>query len=91
MVTIGILLSPGFQMLCLSTSTIFEFANLLSGQSFYRVDLISEQGGLVPSSMGFSVETQAFKQRSYDTVLVLGDNQLIEPTPALIPFFCRTP
>ncbi|MGO2711812.1 GlxA family transcriptional regulator [Pseudomonas helleri] len=90
MVTIGILLSPGFQMLCLSTSTIFEFANLLSGQSFYRVDLISEQGGLVPSSMGFSVETQAFKQRSYDTVLVLGDNQLIEPTPALIPFLQDT-
>ena len=90
MVTIGILLSPGFQMLCLSTSTIFEFANLLSGQSFYRVDLISEQGGLVPSSMGFSVETQAFKQCSYDTVLVLGDNQLIEPTPALIPFLQDT-
>ncbi|MDU7557517.1 MAG: AraC family transcriptional regulator, partial [Pseudomonas sp.] len=90
MVTIGILLSPGFQMLCLSTSSIFEFANLISGQSFFRMDLISEQGGLVPSSMGFSVETQAFKQCSYDTVLVLGDNQLIEPTPALIPFLQDT-
>ena len=86
MVTIGILLSPGFQMLCLSNSTVFEFANLFSGQSFYRVDLISEHGGLVPSSMGFSVETQAFGQRSYDTVLVLGDNELIKPTPGLIPF-----
>lgn len=86
MVTIGILLSPGFQVLSLSTSTVFELANRFYGQPFYRVDLISEQGGSVVSSMGFTIDTLAFTQRRYDTTLVLGDNELIKPTPGLIHY-----
>lgn len=90
MVTIGILLSPGFQVLSLSTSTVFELANQFYGQSFYAVDLISEQGGPVTSSMGFNVDTQAFGQCRYDTILVLGDNELIPATPGLAPYLQKS-
>lgn len=77
MVSVGILLFPGFQMLSLSTSTVFEFANRVVEQPFYQVDLLSEAGGLVRSSMGFSIETLGLESQPYDTVLVLGDNQLL--------------
>ena len=77
MVSVGILLFPGFQMLSLSTSTVFEFANLEVEQPFYRVDLVSEEGGPVKSSMGFAIDTVPFGP--YDTVLVVGDTKCSTP------------
>lgn len=79
MLSIGIILFPGFQVLSLSTSTVFEIANLIVGQPFYRVDLVSEAGGANKSSMGFAIDTVPFGQNTYDTLLVVGDN---EPLPA---------
>lgn len=43
MVSVGILLFPRFQMLSLSTSTVFEFANLELERPFYRVDLVDRK------------------------------------------------
>ncbi|TVT92665.1 GlxA family transcriptional regulator [Pseudomonas sp. RGB] len=84
MVSVGILLFPGFQMLSLSTSTVFEFANLEVEQPFYRVDLVSEEGGPVKSSMGFAIDTVPFGL--YDTVLVVGDNEVLDATPGLLSY-----
>ncbi|KAF1030940.1 MAG: HTH-type transcriptional regulator CdhR [Pseudomonas sp.] len=87
MVSVGILLFPGFQMLSLSTSTVFEFANRVVGRPFYQVDLLSEQGGPVNSSMGFSIDSLRFGQQPYDTVLVLGDSSLVTtPNAAAIAY-----
>lgn len=86
MVSVGILLFPGFQVLSLSTSSVFEFANLVVGRPFYRVDLLSEQGGPIKSSMGFAIDSLAFGQQAYDTIVVLGDNELLEPTPGMVAY-----
>lgn len=86
MVSIGILLFPGFQMLSLGTSTVFEFANFELGQPFYRVDLLSEHGGPIKSSMGFAIDTVPFGQQHYDTVLVVGDNELLNATPGMLAY-----
>jgi transcriptional regulator GlxA family with amidase domain len=86
MVSVGILLFPGFQVLSLASSTVFEFANLAVGRAFYRVDLISEHGGPNQSSMGFAIDTLAFDQHTYDTLLVLGDNELIAPTAGVVAY-----
>lgn len=86
MVSVGILLFPGFQVLSLSTSSVFEFANFVVGRPFYRVDLLSEHGGPIKSSMGFAIDSLAFGQQVYDTILVLGDNELLEPTPGMVEY-----
>lgn len=86
MVSIGILLFPGFQMLSLGTSTVFEFANFELEQPFYRVDLLSEQGGPIRSSMGFAVDTVPFGQHHYDTLLVVGDNELLQATSGMLTY-----
>lgn len=86
MVSIGILLFPGFQMLSLGTSTVFEFANFELERPFYRVDLLSEHGGPIQSSMDFAIATMPFGQQHYDTLLVVGDNELLQATPGMLTY-----
>ncbi|MGB3124427.1 MAG: GlxA family transcriptional regulator [Pseudomonas sp.] len=86
MVSVGILLFPGFQMLNLSICTVFEFANLEVEQPFYRVDLLSEFGGPTRSSMGFAIDTVPFGSQHYDTLLVVGDNDVLDATPGMLTY-----
>lgn len=90
MLRIGIVLYQGFQVLNLAVTTVFELTNMTAGKDVYEVVLLSEHGGPVPCSSGFSVQTQPFDKRRFDTVLVVGDNEVNEPTPALIAFLKRS-
>jgi transcriptional regulator GlxA family with amidase domain len=87
---IGLVLYPGFQVLSLSVSTVFEFANLALDESAYEVRLLSEHGGPVATSMGFIVDTTRFDDHTYDTVLVLGDNFAAPQSPGLLDFLRET-
>ncbi|MBV6752277.1 GlxA family transcriptional regulator [Pseudomonas chlororaphis] len=91
MISIGIILFPGFQALSLATGTVFEYANLEVERQVYRVDLISEHGGPVSSSLGFAVETQPFGTERYDTLLVVGDNDLAVGSVGLIDYLRGAP
>ena len=57
---IGIILFPGFQILDLAAATVFEFANMAADEPDYEISLLSERGGPVASSAGFSVSTVPF-------------------------------
>ncbi|MEK1890905.1 MAG: GlxA family transcriptional regulator [Phyllobacterium sp.] len=85
---IGIVLFPGFQVLNLAATTVFEFANLAVEEPAYRVSLLSESGGGIASSAGFSVETVAFSAEPFDTVLVVGNNY-VEPVPPGVIMFLQ--
>jgi transcriptional regulator GlxA family with amidase domain len=89
MLRIGLVLYRGFQVLNLSVTTVFEFANMTADKPVYEVVLLSEHGGPVASSAGFSVETQAFDDSRFDTILVVGDNDVIDVSPGLITFLQR--
>ncbi|MGI4841527.1 MAG: GlxA family transcriptional regulator [Janthinobacterium lividum] len=86
MQNIGLILYPGFQVLGLSMSATFEVANMMAEREVYTVTLLSEQGGLVQSSAGFGVDTKAFDQRRFDTLLILGDNVVRPASPGLIQY-----
>ena len=86
MLRLGLVLYPGFQVLNLGVASVLEFANISAGEAVYETVLLSEHGGPVPSSSGFRVDTQAFDRRRFDTVLVVGDNEVTETSPALIAF-----
>jgi transcriptional regulator GlxA family with amidase domain len=52
--------------------TVFELANRLTKEPYYDIRLISEHGGLVKSSLGYSVMTDRFDVDSFDTVIIGG-------------------
>ena len=86
MLRLGIVLYPGFQVMGLAMTTVFEFANIAAGEAVYEVRLLSEHGGPVPSSGGFSISTEPFDRRRFDTILVGGDNNIVPASSGLISF-----
>lgn len=84
--TVGLVLFPDFQPLSLSVGTVFEYANLLSDEKAYEFGLVSEHGGPVMTSQGYSVTTRALEEGAYDTLIIAGDNDLPHPSERLLTY-----
>lgn len=70
---IGYLLQDGFQVMALATQSVFEYANLVAGETFYVVENFSVGGDEVRSSLGLNVTTRQATLRSpVDTWIVTG-------------------
>jgi transcriptional regulator GlxA family with amidase domain len=87
---IGFVVFPGFQVMGFAAITAFEVANLVLEKPAYKVTLLSETGGLVPSSAGFGVATEAFSDRVFDTVMVGAGTEIEPMTPGLLAFVRRS-
>jgi transcriptional regulator GlxA family with amidase domain len=48
---------------------VFQIANTASGDIAYRITLVSESGGTVPTAAGFDVLTEPFADRLFDTII----------------------
>jgi transcriptional regulator GlxA family with amidase domain len=83
---IGFVVFPGFQVLGLAATTVFEVANLVLENPAYKVTLLSETGGLVPTSGGFGVDSEAFSDRRFDTIVVGAGTDIQPMTPGLLAF-----
>ena len=57
MLTIGFVVSPGFQVMSLAAMSVFELANVGGGKPLYDIELLSETGGAIPSSLGMTMQT----------------------------------
>ena len=88
--SIGFVVFPGFQVMGFAAVTAFEVANAEVGEPFYRLTLLSDDGGLVRSSAGFCVETKSFRHRVFDTVLVGASAEIAPSSPALSRFVRRS-
>src|SRR5262249_2621168 len=86
MLRTGFIVFPGFQIMGLAAASAFEFANLSAGEPHYDVQLLSETGGPVRSSLGMIFETRRFSRAAFDTLLVTGGTALVEPSPGLLKF-----
>ena len=86
---IGFVVFPGFQVMGFAAITVFEVTNLVLEKPAYKVTLLSETGGLVPSSAGFGVQTEAFSERRFDTVMVGAGTEIEPMTPGLLAFVRR--
>ncbi|WP_346831457.1 GlxA family transcriptional regulator [Pseudomonas abietaniphila] len=84
--SVALVVYPAFQSLSLSLGSVFECANLFQGEQAYEFHLVSEAGGAVMSSQGFSVNSTALRPEGYDTVIVSGYLELDAPDNALIEF-----
>lgn len=87
---VALAIFPGFQAMGFAVVSAFEVANMTLGKPAYRLTLLSENGGPVRSSAGFCIETEAFGDETFDTV-VIGAGAQIEPvTPAMAEFVRRS-
>jgi transcriptional regulator GlxA family with amidase domain len=81
---------PGFQFMSVAALAAFEFAGKIAGENLYEVNVLSETGGAVRSSLGMTIDTKPFDHESYDTVIVGGGNTVVPTSPALIAFLQRS-
>ena len=86
---IGFVLFPGFGLVDLAAVAVFELANLARASPEYDIELVSEHGGAVVSSSGVKVETRAFQDPAFDTVVMAGALVVEPSSPGLIEFLRR--
>ncbi|MDR5816035.1 GlxA family transcriptional regulator [Caballeronia sp. LZ033] len=85
---VGFIVPRRFQMMSLAALTVFEVANLPHGGQSYDVHVLSEHGGPVESSGGMKLETEAFGDAAFDTVIVGSITEMSIPSsaPAVVAF-----
>jgi transcriptional regulator GlxA family with amidase domain len=83
---IGFIVSPGFQAMTFAATSVFEFANITTGEPFYDIHTLSETGGPIRSSIGMMIETKAFSRSAFDTLIVGGGTTIEPATPGLLTF-----
>lgn len=89
MLHVGLVVAPGFQMMCFAALSAFEIANVTAKEKIYDVQTLSEEGGLVASSFGMPLQTQPFGNRVFDTILVGGGID-IKPTSERVIKFLKS-
>jgi len=86
---IGFVIFPGAQILCTAPIAVFEMANQTSGKSFYDVRILSDGGGPVRTSVGITIETEAFGEPDFDTLLIGAGTEIEPATPKLLEFIAK--
>jgi transcriptional regulator GlxA family with amidase domain len=91
--TIGFLVFPDFNILDLTGPlAAFEAGHVVSSGRPYVMRVLSEDGGLVPSSCALTVGTHAIGRGSLDTLVIVGGQGTAAAAqrPALIQYIRRT-
>jgi transcriptional regulator GlxA family with amidase domain len=83
---IGYIVVPDFQVMLFACSTVFEFANQTANTRHYDIRLVSEHGGPVRSSLGYSVTTEPLDDSHFDTILVSAVTDIVSTAPAVLSF-----
>jgi transcriptional regulator GlxA family with amidase domain len=94
---IGFIMFPNFNVLSLSTVAVFETANTVAQERQvaqeqpYELHFLSETGGRIRTSTGLIVETEAFDETVFDTLIVCG-TLVVEPfSPGLLAYVKNAP
>jgi transcriptional regulator GlxA family with amidase domain len=86
---IGFIALPGFQVMSMAVMSVFEFANKEMAEPVYDVQVLSETGGSIRSSIGVSIATEPFGDPAFDTLIVGGSAVTGALTPGVIEFLRR--
>lgn len=81
MPTVGFVVFDGFQVMGMAALSVFEMANATLERQAYDVHVLSEHGGPVRSSLGFSIDTAPFAATFFDTTVTIG-SLTIKPSSA---------
>lgn len=87
---VGFVLFDGFHVITFAGMAVFEVANKTLGEPRYDIRLLSEKGGLVQSSIRALVQTEAFGNETFDT-LIVGGGEAFRPSSGFLDFVRRAP
>jgi transcriptional regulator GlxA family with amidase domain len=77
--------------MALAVVSAFEVANMMAGDPLYDLHFVSETGGKVRTSSGMILESEAFSDMPFDTLVVGGATFPVPSTPGLIAFMAEAP
>ncbi len=77
---------PGYSVMALAVVTVFEIANMMADEPAYDLHFVSETGGPVKTSSGLKLDSEAFSDAPFDTLIVGGATLPEESTPAMLAF-----
>jgi transcriptional regulator GlxA family with amidase domain len=66
---IGLVIYPGINVMSLAPAAVFELANGAAAEPFYGIEVLSEAGGPVCTSIGVTIGSEAFRKPSFDTLM----------------------
>src|SRR5258705_223318 len=86
---LGLFLPTGFSVMSFAPIAAFEAANLVAGERFYDLRILSETGTPLANSLGWTMNTEAIGEDRFDTLMVGSGPDLVSPSPRrlLIPAF----
>ena len=82
---------PGYSVMALAVVATFETANMIAGEPPYELRFVSETGGGVKTSAGMMLESEAFSDSPFDTLVVGGATFPTPSTPGMIAFMRGAP
>jgi transcriptional regulator GlxA family with amidase domain len=83
---VGFVTFTNFGAMGLAAVSTFELANFTSGERAYEITLLSETGGPVRCSAGFSVITEPFGDAVFDTLIIGSTTRFDDPMPNVVAF-----
>lgn len=69
---VGFIVYPGFQLVCLAASSVFEVADLALGSPHYEVSIRSEAGGAIRGTSAVTVLSDPLGNESFDSLILCG-------------------
>jgi transcriptional regulator GlxA family with amidase domain len=81
---VGFIIYPGYQPMGFAVTTPFEIANRQAAEPVYDIRMLSKDGGLVRTSLGFQVLTEPLAAERYDLIVVGASME--EASPEMIDF-----
>jgi len=83
---IGFVVYPGFSVMVLTIVNVFEIANTVAGSPPYELHFLSEKGGKIKTSSGMMLDSEAFTDMPFDTLIVSAARFPKPSTPGMIAF-----
>ena len=84
MLIVGFVVTPGFPLMSLAALSVCEFANYAAKEKIYDVQVLSEDGAAIPTATGTCLETTAFGDAHFDTLIIGGNRCVVRTSPGLI-------
>ncbi len=87
---VGLFLPPRFCNLSFAPLAVFETANLVLGEPFYELHVVSVSGGLLSNSFGMATQTERADAVALDTLLVGAPPDVREPSAETVELLRRS-
>ena len=70
MLRLGLLLPTGFSVMSFAPIAAFEAANVVAGERFYDLRVLSERGEPLTNSLGWTMNTEPMGEGRFDTIML---------------------